>query len=396
MPFHLIGNAFLVLFALDGCLSLTDDVLSLQDVTALRGFRNALALGVLFYGVLIALLVPATIHLPLRVFGPPLAMMVWWSLGAVPLGLWIEEPLALRLTLASAQLAGALAAFAIVRTTLPGGRWLLAAAPPGDWGFRTGRAFAIAASFGFGVALLALSSALLNGVAALESWTGDFIDIDGEGIHMVDRVYEKDGHQIRLIGMMHIGNEDAYERIFESFAAEGTLVLEEGISDEQDVLTDRAPYDAFSEPLGLARQDDAAAYLEEDVEWPKLRRSDVDASTFRPETLAYLAGLAEASEALRDRDFDRVLAILRRPEMQAPKVAILLEDVVTRRDEHILRALEEARAEYPIVVVPWGALHQRALSRQVASWGYAQRSEQRHLALSWSELADRLSQPPPD
>ena len=61
-----------------------------------------------------------------------------------------------------------------------------------------------------------------------------------------------------------------------------------------------------------------------------------------------------------------------------------------RRDEHLAGVLEEALPDYPRIVVPWGALHQRSLSARIESWGYRQTGEQRHLAISWRDVAEAV------
>ena len=98
-------------------------------------------------------------------------------------------------------------------------------------------AFAWRHSLRFGAALIALGPIAVAGYFALAitTWvevaTRGFIDFGLTGVSLADRHYERGGQEIRLVGMMHLGDPEAYRTIVRTFARESTIVLAEGVSD---------------------------------------------------------------------------------------------------------------------------------------------------------------------
>ena len=130
------------------------------------------------------------------------------------------------------------------------------------------------------VVLLVVSVPYLIGghVRALQNLIGDYLRIDPRGISLVERVLEKDGHRIHLIGMMHIGQRDYYEKLKARIAKKpkGTrIILQEGVKDREKILpTSFASgklYSQVAKRLGLEMQGrldtgGSAAALEDEEE----------------------------------------------------------------------------------------------------------------------------------
>jgi len=393
-----IANLFLALFAADALLSTADDLLFLNEASVIRDPRNALAGVAILAGFIVALLMPLTRMLPLRVFLPPVVFVVWVAMGAFPMFV-LHEPGSTALSYVSlAQLVTSATAFLMVRFTLGGSRWLVGPPTAEAARFRPARAVAL-----YGLALLSLpfllaGTLLTAGVNELRTMTAGFTGIDSTGIHIVDRTYERDDKHVRLIGMIHIGEGATYASLLSSFDEPGTVVLEEGVSDREGLITAPLPYDGLAEPLGLltqsaarvARERERELARDDESEWPHVRHPDVDVSELRPETLAYIATTSEAMERFSDGDYAGFFAVLSRPDADNDHAAVFFEDILAVRDQHIIEALEAALDDYDRIVVPWGALHQNALSAQVETWGFRQVREERHLAISWRAVFGAL------
>jgi hypothetical protein len=369
-----------------------DDLCKLAGASGIGSFRNSLALSVLLGTIPVSLLTASTPQLPARVFLPLVLLSLWWSLGAAPLQIFFDDPIRMSLALSAMQAAAAGGAFLGVRYGVDGPGWTLPSPDP------EAPVFAPLRFAGFTVAALVVGPLLLGGygvlalATAVHDTTSGFIAFDGRGIHLVERRYQKGGSEIRLVGMVHIAREGTYERIFESFALKDTLVLEEGVTDDQDLLADRLPYDALVEPLGLAKQVAVSQYFADGGEdaWPHVRRADLDTSDFGPETIAYMRGLDDVIEAVEARDWDAAGEVFRQPAMNSHNLQLVMHDIVTRRDEHLASELEAAIGNYQRVIVPWGALHQRRIVGLVEDWGFVETHSARHLAVEWSELLDGL------
>ena len=392
------ANALVLLSLADGTLSLVDEALrAATGVTALVGIRSALA-GLVFLGMGIALPALAlTPRLPLVAFLPLVLGTLWLSFGAAPLGLWLESPATLGIVAASLQVAFALGALGAIRHRNRGRRWLFDAdspeAPAFAWsrslGFAGCALFAGLPAAGFYVALLF--------VTLLQQATAGFVSFDFGGVHLADRRYARGEQEIRLVGMMHIGEQDAYRELAASFATESTVVLAEGLTDRDALLGGTLEYGTAAEALGLAPQQDLRAYLVVDddpsapaPEWPEIRHADVDASAFSPETLAWLrwAGTIwsapDVGTALR-----RILAYA--GETRPEQIEAFQHDVLDLRNARLCDAIDEALTDdYRRVIVPWGALHLPAIEQAVHERGFEETSRARHLLIAWRTLAAAL------
>ena len=95
----------------------------------------------------------------------------------------------------------------------------------------------------FVAAPLALLYAVLSLLAFIQLGTQGFVSFDAVGVSLSDRHYQRGASEVRLVGMMHIGEAEAYDEIVRSFARESTIVLEEGVTlrPKVHVYADRAP-----------------------------------------------------------------------------------------------------------------------------------------------------------
>ena len=84
-----------------------------------------------------------------------------------------------------------------------------------------------------------------------QATTAGFLVFDLQGISLAERRYQREDRQIRLVGMMHIGEPDAYGQLFDSFARESPLVLEEGVRDESQILSSGLPKSLTIGGVGL-------------------------------------------------------------------------------------------------------------------------------------------------
>jgi hypothetical protein len=236
-----------------------------------------------------------TPRLPLAIFLPLSLGTLWLGFGWLPVGRAFPTPFAFGVAGSLFQIALAGTALAMVRRRNDGRRWLFDAHSPRMPAFSWSRSLGFAA----GVVVLGVPGFLLYlayaGVTWVEETTQGFVAFDFSGVSLADRRYVRDDQEIRLVGMMHIGEENAYRAIVSSFSTESTVVLAEGLTDREGLLRDSLHYGGAAEALGLAPQQDLQAYLVDPGEpggppprWPEIRHADLDASHFEPETIEWL------------------------------------------------------------------------------------------------------------
>ncbi len=389
------ANGVLALSAADAVVSAIDEVI--RAATGWHGLaipRSAIAqLALLGLAASVPLML-ATPRLPVAVFLPLTAVTFWLTLGAAPLGLWIGSPALLAATGCALQLAAVALAFALVRARNGGrGSWFTDVGPEQP-------AFAWRHTLAFGAALALLGPVVTVGYAALalatyaQDATNGFIQFGLAGVSLADRHYERDGREIRLVGMMHIGDAERYRSLIRSFSRESTIVLAEGVSDREARLGSSLHYGRAAEAIGLAPQQDLTAYLVDDPgaeppKWPVVRYADVDMSEFSPATIACIQWASRVWEA---EDLRSALLVLARGvrEQDPDDLATFEAEVLGMRNEHLVGEIEHALEEYQRVVVPWGALHLPAIEEAVLSWGFAETSRELHPLFEWRTVAAAL------
>ena len=389
-----IGNLLLVACALLAVVSVCEEILRL-------GFRDfGWLAGRLGFGVVcMALAIPVIVlcamspRLPARVVLPSALGAVWLGLGALPVALVVEPdhvgPAA------SAIFTGCVAfSFAVLRLDPAGaGRWWITR--------RDLPAFSLRRTLVFGALGLLLTPIAAGAyvVMALIAWTeqatGHFIDVHPGGVSIEERTYARDGREIHLVGMMHIGERDAYDALFESFAGASTLVLEEGVTDREGLLSTPLALSKVASAVGLQPQESVSSFFEEDgqpvddVELPTVRRADLDISDFSPVTIDFLERAAIAWQ--QEGALGLAQAILD-SSVATEDAEAVLDDLIWARNEVVLLELENGLDSFERIVVPWGAMHMPGIAQEVESLGFTTVSTRHRLLFSWSTLLARWSE----
>ena len=393
----LLGNAFLVAFGLDAALTLADELVRVSLGSPLLGpARNAVARLPLALAPAMAVLLPLVPGLPARVFLPPLLFLAWTVLGALPLAIWLPPPQA-GLALGVLQVAFAGSAFLALRVHPRGGGWLLTRRGIARARLRPARALLMLGSAAVAIPLALVAYGLLVLALAAEQATGGFMHVDLHGISAGERDYVRGAQQVRLVGLLHLGERPAYRELFSSFGSDA-LVLAEGVSDRTRLLADGLPYQAIAGPLGLDVQPPIDEALEEVAREeggqapapPEIVRADVDTEDFSPETIAFLR---ESSHLLTSPNFSTWLARARElgQRFDAAASERVLYDILTRRNEHLVGELDAALADHDRIVVPWGALHLPEIERALFARGFELQAERRRPLVRYATLAGALA-----
>jgi hypothetical protein len=384
------ANGVLALSAADVLCSLLDEAVRAATGSAfLEPSRNALAQLALLWVVASVPGMLVTPRLPIPVFVPLAIVTVWLGFGMAPLPLWIASPRALSTTGVAIQLAAVALAFAVVRAR-NGGRsfWFGAASPERP-------AFAWRHSLAFGAGLFTIGPIAAVGYTAIalatsiQVVTGGFVHFDLTGVSLGDRHYRRGDREIRLVGMMHVGDPAGYRALVSTFERESTIVLAEGVSDREGRLAASLQYGQVAEAIGLAQQQDLRSYLVDagdgdakPPDWPVVRHADVDASAFSPATIEMLRWAGQVWSA-KDLASALELVLHAARESTPEQGQAFFADVLDRRNEHLVQEIERALGEYEHVVVPWGALHLPGIERTVMDWGYEETSRELHPLFAW-------------
>jgi hypothetical protein len=384
------ANAFVVGYAVDAGVSLLEEaVRHATGSPLLVAPRNVLARLVLWSAFWMPVALALTPRLPTL---PLLALSLsalWLNFGAAPLALLFDEPATAGPVATALQGAFAASAFLWVRRRNGGRGWLLTTAALAGRDFSLGHTLRCAAG---AILVLAPAAIAYLGVlvaTSIQLSTHGFVSFDRTGVSLADRRYTRGDREIRLVGMMHVGESEAYHEVARSFVGASTVVLEEGVSDEEALLETPLSYQRAAALLGLEQQDDFERYLaglEEELAnvGPEFLHADLDMSDFSPETLEWLEQAAQVYAA--ERPWQALRAFAAWSKERAGQWQLVERDLFQRRNEHLLATIEEALGKYERVVVPWGALHLPYIESALVERGFERASSAQHRLLSWRRL----------
>jgi hypothetical protein len=197
---------------------------------------------------------------------------------------------------------------------------------------------------------------------AASHFSEGFLRLRPSGVILQARTYTRDdGRTIELIPMMHVGKSDFYSQVTKSFPS-NSIALLEGVSDEKHLLEHKLSYKRLADSLGLAEQHEGFTPSES-----ASRRADVDIDQFSKTTIEILNLVTQFySEGL-----DRNVLVRMLMKSSDPKVGEQLwDDLLTKRNEHLLQEIQTELARTKTIVVPWGAMHMPGLAAEIEKSGF--------------------------
>ena len=357
-------NLCLWLFLAGGLISLLDDSLVLfLHVSALTILR----MGIVFFGCLMAVLVYCMMGLtpliPKRLFLPtvlftPVVQLVYlpcliYSFNRMPQVAWVCS--------LSQVILGLLVLY-YVQGALQF-RWSLI----GEHKLGT-RKFSWGNSFGFlfiNVCVLlpaVLAYLLICAALALGHFTDGFVALRPEGLKVQVRKYVRDdGKTVRLIPMIHVGDAEFYRNLNASIPT-NAIVLLEGVSDRQNLLTNHLSYKRMANGLGLTEQ--KMVFKPHGF---KSVRADIDVEQFAKGTVDFLNMIA----LIYSRGVNAQTVPLLLQDSSSPEdLEKVMEDILVKRNQHLLDEIQTRLAQWENLVVPWGAAHMPGIEAGIQRAGF--------------------------
>ncbi len=372
------------LFLADAGISVLDDTLILSLGVHALGVIRGMIFGLLFLASLLVYLlsgispmVPKRFFLPIVLFIPAAQLalipafiflynhvqpIVWaCSVGQLCLGLgilwWIQGTWRLRWPLVCPEQLGC---------------------KPFSWPNLTGFVLANVLVVLPGVLLyLALCAAL-----AVDHFSGGFLALRSDGLAIQAKTYIRDDHKtVHLIPMMHIGEPAFYDQITKAMPT-NSVVLLEGVTDNQNLLKHQLSYKRAAESLGLVEQ-------KRNLTPPRTRSrlADVDVEQFSERTIAFLNVVSLIhSQGWRPEHFMQ----LTRDSQEPLFVERLMDDLITKRNVHLLNEIKAEWQETEVIVVPWGAAHMRGIAEGIEKAGFRLSGTQEHQIFHFRSVWRRL------
>ena len=394
----LIADGWLYATGLDGVLSIADDLLKAYGNSfALTELRQTVAVSVIYLLPLLLILMILVPPMPRRIFIPAFLCTIWANFILWPLTP-ASGPLSSVPVAATQIIIFLLTIFWIYRRT---GRFSLMAS---DLPVKTHLIRRIFLGLLTTVVSLAIAFAFLIGVGLrdkIEAETGGYLTFSRSGVSVTEKTLAKGDKSVRLIGMVHIGDDEFYKNLFASFPPD-SLVLAEGVSDRTGRMTGSMTYEGVAKVLGLSSQVEVQSqWIEKSVRDMQAKptdmarrapimNGDIDMSDFSDQTIGFLRDTAEVYGAPNmSKAYERMVTMNERYTEEQASAAFT--EVIEKRNTHVLNTLDEQIKTRDSIVIPWGAQHMPGLEKGLLTRGFAVTAQQSRLVISFAGLFAALT-----
>ena len=236
---------------------------------------------------------------------------------------------------------------------------------------------------------LALPSVITYGAfsakLAVEHFTGGFVLVKPSGIWMQMRSYVRDdGKKIILMPMSHIGETKFYHDISANFPL-NSVILMEGVSDKSKLTQTHSDYSKMADIIGAVEQTEVFKPQGEIV------AADVDMSSFSPATLELLKTVMLIHSKGVNAETMPILLKPTSPQLEKQ----LMEDILIKRNHHLLEVIQERLLTSDNIVVPWGAAHMPGISSGIKKLGFCVIEKNEYMALRFT-LTNKDVSPQPN
>lgn len=202
---------------------------------------------------------------------------------------------------------------------------------------------------------------ILCGALAVSHFTAGFLTVRPGGLTSHVRQYARgDGKEIELVPMAHIGDADFYQKISESFPT-NSIVLMEGVTDEKNLLKHGISYKRMARSLGVTEQ------VEEFKPRGEIVMADVDVDQFSTNTIDLL-NIAMLIHA----DGLNAGTLMKLAQYPTPTNIDqeVMDDLINKRNQHLLATLQNELPQSDMIIVPWGAGHMPEIAKAIEKEGF--------------------------
>jgi len=373
--FSALLSLFLVLFLTDAIISLADDSLILFfGSNFLTGIRLIVGLFAVLASVLIYILIGLTPLIPKRLFIPltlftPLAILATFPLliyffGHIALIGWSVSlcQVLLGLLILGLSQGGIKISWPLVPASQLGIRGF-------SWWNLTG--FVLMNVFVLPAAVVIYSFFCTS--MAVNRFSDGFMALRPGGFTVqVQKYVRSDGKTIELFPMSHVADASFYKQVSQTFPT-NSIILMEGVTDVNNLLTNKLSYKRMAHSLGLAEQKKEFVPTNGEVV-----RADVDVGIFTPDTIELLNLVTLIhSKDLNSDTISKLLQFSPTPHVEEE----LYDDLLRKRNDHLLGEIQSHLLESENIMIPWGVAHMPGISKEIQKSGFKLDQTQEYMVI---------------
>jgi hypothetical protein len=197
---------------------------------------------------------------------------------------------------------------------------------------------------------------------AVNHFSGGFLALRPAGLTVQVRKYVRDdGKTIQLIPMAHIGEADFYRKVAQSFPS-NSIILMEGTTDRQHLITTGTSYKRMAKALHLEEQPDVF-----EPSRGEIVRADVDVEQFSTNTIDFInLVMLIHSKGMTPETVQKALQYSPPPDF--PKQ--LFGDLLSKRNRHLWEEIQARLPESDNIIVPWGVAHMPEIAAEIQKSGF--------------------------
>jgi len=198
--------------------------------------------------------------------------------------------------------------------------------------------------------------------AAVNHFSDGFMALHPAGFTVQMRKYARDdGKTVELFPMSHVADASFYQAISRTFPTNSVILLE-GVTDKNHLLAGGISYKRMANTLGLAEQHEEFA-----PERGEKVRADVDISIFSTNTLALLNLVMQIhAQGLKPETLQKLLLYPAPPDL----LETVTDDLLKKRNQHLLDEMKTRLAQTDCIVVPWGVAHMPGIANEIQKDGF--------------------------
>lgn len=197
---------------------------------------------------------------------------------------------------------------------------------------------------------------------AVDHFSDEFMALRPGGFTVQVRKYVRnDGKTIELFPMSHIADASFYQQVSQTFPT-NSIILMEGVTDNENLLTNKLSYKRMAKSLGLTEQKQ-----EFNPTNGEIVPADVDVDEFSTNTI----GLLNLVTLVHSKGLSAEILLQLAQYSPSPGFEKqLFDDLLTKRNQHLLGEIHSHLEQSDNIMVPWGVAHMPGIAKEIQKTGF--------------------------
>jgi hypothetical protein len=159
--------------------------------------------------------------------------------------------------------------------------------------------------------------------------------------------------------MSHVADAGFYQKVSQTFPT-NSIILMEGVKDDENLLTNKISYKRMAKSLGLAEQHEKFVPTR-----GEMVMADVDVDQFSPDTIDCLnLVMLVHSRGLNPGIVLKLMQYSPSPHIEDE----LINDLLRKRNQHLAEEIQSHLSESDNIMVPWGVAHMPGIGLLEKIW----------------------------